>query len=178
MKINSNIGILRFLKKKVVKICVLSTSVVGLSISSTLSFAKYRNEYYGGANAGTAKFGTWLIQSEKTPIDVPTNARSGWYAFVATFSISFSTSEVDRCYTLKVKAVDYNTNASNYNNANAAINFSFYLTDNVDVYTIKRTENNGTFNSEFVDTNVSNTLMNNSGLTFKSNNIYMTRSTL
>ena len=172
MKINSNIGILRFLKKKVVRLCIMGTSLVGLTVSSTLSFAKYRDEYYGGGNAGTAKFGSWLIESENTPIDVPNNARSGWYAFLATFSLSFSTSEVDRSYTLKIKAINHDENVNDFNNSKVADNFSFYLSENVDVYTISRSENNGVITSEFKDTNFSSTLMNGSSLSFSSDKIY------
>ena len=98
---------LRFLNKKTTKLCLLSAALVGLCLSSGYSFAKYRDENYGGGNAGAAKFGDVLIYSDYSRIQIPKNlsydADYGFYAFVASFRLEFQSSEVQRSYSLNLR---------------------------------------------------------------------------
>ena len=166
-------GILRLLKKKAFKLSTLGVSLVGLLVSSGISFAKYIDTNYGGGNAGAAKFGSWHVTSSTTPIDVPNNAPDGWYAFLATFSITFSESEVSREYTFKVKNVKSSEEANNYDDASVSSSSSFYLNSNSKIYTITSTESNGNVTYSYKDSDVEKTLTENGGLTFTANNIYM-----
>ena len=166
-------GILRLLKKKAFKLSSLGVSLVGLLVSSGISFAKYIDTNYGGGNAGTAKFGSWHVTSSTTPVDVPNNAPDGWYALLATFSITFSESEVSREYTLKVKNVQSSEEANNYDDASVSSSSSFYLSSNSKIYTITSTESNGNVTFSYKDSDVEKTLTENNGLTFTANNIYM-----
>ena len=137
-------GILRLFKKKTFKLSVLGLALVGLLISSGTSFAKYKDENYGGGNAGAAKFGTWTITQSIVRVNIPENRQEGYYAFVADFNVTFSEGEVAREYTLKVKAVDntVTANETNFNSASKA-NAIYYFLDSSTlnattlVYTIK-----------------------------------------
>ena len=53
-KITKKYKWLRFLNYKTTKLAVLSAALFGLCLSSGASFAKYRDENYGGGNAGIA----------------------------------------------------------------------------------------------------------------------------
>lgn len=105
----------RFFKKKVVKLSLVGVSLVGLLVSSGHSFAKYIDQNYGNGNAGAAKFGSWSITSSTVNVKFPDGAPEGYYAFIASFTVSFTEGEVAREYTLKVKGVDDSTTASEAN---------------------------------------------------------------
>ena len=47
----------KLFRKKVFKLGLVGTSLLGLMISSGFSFAKYIDTNYGNGNAGAAKFG-------------------------------------------------------------------------------------------------------------------------
>ena len=122
-------GILRLFKKKAFKLSVLGVALIGLLISSGTSFAKYRDENYGGGAAGTAKFGTWSITQSIVSVNFPEDRKEGYYAFVADFNVYFSEGEVAREYTLKVKAVsnDVTANETSFNNSKKADAIYYYL---------------------------------------------------
>ena len=116
MNSNKYIRVLsRVFRKKAFKLSMVGISLVGLLISSGHSFAKYRDENYGGGNAGAAKFGSWSITSSTVNVKFPDGAPTGYYAFIASFTVSFTEGEVAREYTLKVKGVDDSTTASEAN---------------------------------------------------------------
>lgn len=116
MNSNKYIRVLsRVFRKKAFKLSMVGISLVGLLISSGHSFAKYRDENYGGGNAGAAKFGSWSIASSTVNVKFPDSAPTGYYAFIASFTVSFTEGEVAREYTLKVKGVDDSTTASEAN---------------------------------------------------------------
>ena len=116
MNSNKYIRVLsRVFRKKAFKLSMVGISLVGLLISSGHSFAKYRDENYGGGNAGAAKFGSWSITSSTVNVKFPDGAPTGCYAFIASFTVSFTEGEVAREYTLKVKDVDDSTTASEAN---------------------------------------------------------------
>ena len=62
---------LRFLNKKATKLSILGVALIGLCLSSSYSFAKYRDENYGGGNAGAAKFDFGKITYTPTTIRQP-----------------------------------------------------------------------------------------------------------
>ena len=72
-KITKKYKWLRFLNYKTTKLAVLSAALFGLCLSSGASFAKYRDENYGGGNAGAAKFGDAIIYSDYSRIQIPSN---------------------------------------------------------------------------------------------------------
>ena len=168
-------GILRLFKKKNFKLSLVVLSLVGLLASSGASFAKYRDENYGGGNAGTAKFGSWTINNAMDPINVPSDASKGWYAFKASFSISFTAGEVKRNYTLKIKDVDISSTADNFNSLAVSGALSFFLPASPGtIRTITRSTNsNGEVISTVQNSGVENILLSRSDISFTSNNIYM-----
>ena len=102
----------KLFKKKSFKLSLVFLSLLGMLASGGHSFAKYRDENYGGGNAGAAKFGSWSITSSTVNVKFPDGAPTGYYAFIASFTVSFTVGEVAREYTLKVKGVDDDTSAS------------------------------------------------------------------
>ena len=107
--------------------------------------------------------------------NVPSNATYGWYAFKASFSISFTEGEVRRAYTLKIKDVNMSSNADNFNSLDVSSKLTFNLPDNPGtIRTITRSASStGEVTSKVVDRDVENTLMQRSDISFTSNNIYM-----
>ena len=105
----------KLFKKKSFKLSLVFLSLLGMLASGGHSFAKYRDEKYGGGNAGAAKFGSWSITSSTVNVKFSDNAPKGYYAFIASFTVSFTEGEVAREYTLKVKGVDDSTTASEAN---------------------------------------------------------------
>ena len=91
---------LRFLNKKATKLSVLGFALVALCISSNYSFAKYRDENYGGGNAGTAKFGEANLTFNPVVIQTPSIMESkthfGYYAILATFNVNIGASDTMR----------------------------------------------------------------------------------
>jgi hypothetical protein len=175
MNKNKYMGILRLIRKKAFKLSTLGVSLVGLLVSSGISFAKYIDSNYGGGNAGTAKFGSWHVFSNTTAIEVPDNAPNGYYAFLSTFEINFTESEVNRTFTLKIKNVAASEDYSDFDNAKAHSSSKFYLDSNSSVHTITSTGSEGNVTYSYVENNVEALLMDNSKLTFSANNIYMKR---
>ena len=111
---------LKKVKKKYIKLCLLATSLIGLMVSSGFSFAKYRDENYGGGNAGAAKFGAKISNTTKfvhLPTMGGTNAPYGYYAFIAEFNVDFTECEVNVKYNLGLKLCGrYSTNYDNPEN--------------------------------------------------------------
>ena len=171
-----NNSLLLFNKKVV---CMVGKSLVGLLISSGNSFAKYRDENYGGGNAGAAKFGSWSITSSTVNVQFPDNAPKGYYAFIASFTVSFTEGEVAREYTLKVMGVDYSTPASveNFNAYDKTPDNVYYCLDSTKgfnatskIYAIHNSAVIGTGNE-----NVVGTLLGDSTkfTTFETDQVYL-----
>lgn len=114
-KITKKYKWLRFLNYKTTKLAVLSAALFGLCLSSGASFAKYRDENYGGGNAGAATFGdvtiSYIEDDAVTTINLPKEGSSssednpdvGWHAFIATFMMTIRPSEVKRAISLSIK---------------------------------------------------------------------------
>ena len=121
----------KLFKKKSFKLSLVFLSLLGMLASGGHSFAKYRDENYGGGNAGAAKFGSWSITSSTVNVKFPDGAPTGYYAFIASFTVSFTEGEVAREYTLKVKGVDDDTSASaeNFNNPSMTPSNVYYCLD-------------------------------------------------
>ena len=121
----------KLFKKKSFKLSLVFLSLLGMLASGGHSFAKYRDENYGGGNAGAAKFGSWSITSSTVNVKFPDGAPTGCYAFIASFTVSFTEGEVAREYTLKVKGVDDATVASaeNFNNPSMTPSNVYYCLD-------------------------------------------------
>ena len=121
----------KLFKKKSFKLSLVFLSLLGMLASGGHSFAKYRDENYGGGNAGAAKFGSWSITSSTVNVKFPDGAPTGYYAFIDSFTVSFTEGEVAREYTLKVKGVDDDTSASaeNFNNPSMTPSNVYYCLD-------------------------------------------------
>ena len=125
----------RFCAKKKFKLLLTGLAFFGLLISGSHSFAKYIDNNYGSGNAGAAKFGNWSVEYRTTPINIPDEVSSnGVYAFVADFKVAFSEGEVKRAYTLKVKDVDSNVDANDFNSASVRSGSYYYLNSAVNVF--------------------------------------------
>ena len=151
----------RVFRKKAFKLSMVGISLVGLLISSGHSFAKYRDENYGGGNAGAAKFGSWSITSSHVNVKFPDEHPEGYYAFIASFTVSFTEGEVAREYTLKVKGVDDSTPASveNFNAYDKTPDNVYYCLDSTKgfnatskIYAIHNSAVIGTGNENVVGT--------------------------
>ena len=172
MKIKINTRFLsRFCAKKKFKLMLTGLAFFGLMISSGHSFAKYIDNNYGSGNAGAAKFGSWSVEYKTTPINIPDDASSnGVYAFVADFKVTFSEGEVKRAYTLKVKDVDSNVDAANFNSASVRSGSYYYLSDAVNVYTAVKGADN---NYVVVKSGVASSLTSGKYTSFDTNTIYL-----
>ena len=96
----------KLVKKKVFKLGLVGTSLLGLMISSGFSFAKYIDTNYGNGNAGAARFGAKIENTTKfiyLPTIGGTNSPRGYYAFAAEFCVDFSECEVKTKYNLGLK---------------------------------------------------------------------------
>lgn len=106
----------KLFRKKVFKLGLVGTSLLGLMISSGFSFAKYIDTNYGNGNAGAARFGVSVTNNTKfiyLPDDLST-FKSGYYAFVADFSVDFTKCEVKTQYNLNLKICEeYSTDYDN-----------------------------------------------------------------
>jgi hypothetical protein len=106
----------RVVKKKYIKLCLLASSLVGLMVSSSFSFAKYRDENYGNGNAGAARFSINVTNDTKF-IYLPDNLdgyESNYYAFLASFCVDSSECEVKTKSNIYLKLCDeYSTNYDN-----------------------------------------------------------------
>ena len=103
-KITKKYKWLRFFNYKTTKLAVLSVALFGLCLSSGASFAKYRDENYGGGNAGAAKFGNVIIGDRDNYQQLPTSFESGnIHVFKIGFSISISNFEVKSFLTFDLR---------------------------------------------------------------------------
>ena len=170
-KITKKYKWLRFLNKKVTKLSILGTSLVGLCISSGASFAKYIDTNYGNGNAGAARFKVSVTNDTRfiyLPDDLST-FKMGYYAFVAEFCVDFSECEVKSKYDLYLKICgEYSTN---YDSPLAGGTQTYFLLpSNIDyMYTIE----GGVLDDKhtFVEDDVAYKLTNNYEV-FTSNKVY------
>lgn len=95
----------KLFKKKSFKLSLVFLSLVGMLASGGHSFAKYRDENHGNGNAGAARFGIELVYYPKTisTKDIRSTNKLGYYAFVASFYVSFEECEVKTKYSLSLK---------------------------------------------------------------------------
>ena len=110
-KITKKYKWLRFLNYKTTKLAVLSAALFGLCLSSGASFAKYRDENYGGENAGAAKFEYGKITPDFKSIQEPKSSnglKQGVHAFSREFCLEIPKVEVSIAYTLKLRLVAQN----------------------------------------------------------------------
>ena len=94
---------LRFLNKKATKLSMLGVALMGLCLSSSYSFAKYKSENYGGGAAGVATIGSVNTESVVIKAELINGASTGLYCFSAEFYIDISASEVRRMYSLDLR---------------------------------------------------------------------------
>ena len=161
----------RIFRKKAFKLSMVGISLVGLLLSSGHSFAKYRDENYGGGNAGAAKFGSWNVEYTTTPIKIPDEtSNNGIYAFIADFKVSFSEGEVKRAYTLKVKDVESSVDPANFNSVSARSGSYYYLSGTNNVWTAVKDDEN---NFVVVKDNVASRLTGGKYTSFAVNTIYL-----
>lgn len=133
-KITKKYKWLRFLNRKVTKLSVLGASLVGLCVSSGASFAKYKDENYGGGNSGLAKLGGGTIyynyEMNQTPAYLDVNTQLGFYAFIASFRIEFDESELARTFDLELRLSK--TPSTDYENYDKSLRSSFVYTGSSD----------------------------------------------
>ena len=112
-KITKKYKWLRFLNYKTTKLTVLSVALFGLCLSSGASFAKYRDENYGGGNAGAAKFEYGNIFYTPYTEEQPQSKEllsQGVYVFVREFQLEIPVVEVSISYTVKLRMLAPNIN--------------------------------------------------------------------
>ena len=163
-------NIKKFLKSQKAKLLLMSLCIVSLLSTSGVSFAKYYSENYSEDNATLAQFGSWNVQYSTTPINMPDNAPTGYYAYVASFKVSFTEGEVNREYTLKIKTASNDTVANSFDTTSAYTKANFYYPETTTIYTTTK-------NSEgaivATSSGVASSLTNNQMNSFSPNNIYM-----
>ena len=169
----------KVVKKKYIKLCLLAASLVGLMVSSSFSFAKYRNENYGGGNAGAARFSVNVTNDTKfiyLPDDL-SGYESNYYAFLASFCIDLSECEVNTKSNIYLKLCgEYSTNYdSPYKLEKGTTYFMLPSTASINPYTIE-----GDVNSEeqtLIKSDVANRLTKNKVNSFSLNKFYYGYST-
>lgn len=126
-KITKKYKWLRFLNYKTTKLAVLSAALFGLCLSSGASFAKYRDENYGGGNAGAAKFGGEIVSFDYKTYSIEKISAQyyGTYAFVAEFSIDFSNFEASFNYDISLKITANDSDIWSSNNPVNGTSFSY-----------------------------------------------------
>lgn len=102
-KIAKKCRFLRFLNKKITKLSVLGISLIGLCVSSGVSFAKFRSANYGGGAGSIAQLGTAKFSYDSTNVEILGDLNIGLYAFIASFNVQYSPSEVERNVTIDLK---------------------------------------------------------------------------
>lgn len=110
-KITKKYKWLRFLNYKTTKLAVLSAALFGLCLSSGASFAKYRDENYGGGDAGVVKFEYGTITPYSSPIQEPqkfANTKGGIHVFPCEFKLEIPTVETSISYSVKLRLVNIN----------------------------------------------------------------------
>ena len=125
----------KLFRKKVVKLGLVGTSLIGLMISSGFSFAKYIDTNYGSGGAGAAKFGAKVIYDENS-IQLPNELNEyyeGVYAFIASFRVDFTECEVKCDFNINIKLS--NENNSKYTD-DSDLNITYFtLGSSQTVYT-------------------------------------------
>ena len=96
------------LKNKSSKLYLLGFLLVGSLVSSSISFAKYVEEFKEHQQAGVADFKGYKVTYSSSPIPLPSTANDGIYAYVGYFKVEFESSEVRRSYSLSIKDVANN----------------------------------------------------------------------
>lgn len=137
-KITKKYKWLRFLNYKTTKLAVLSAALFGLCLSSGASFAKYRDENYGGGNAGVVKFEYGYVTYNPAPIQQPTdekNIKEGMHAFICEFYLEIPTVEVSISYSLKLRLVESNINDFDIDDDGLSGSSFFSESDNNAFYT-------------------------------------------
>ena len=165
---------LKKVKKKYIKLCLLAASLVGLMVSSSFSFAKYRDENYGNGEAGAAKFGM-SVTNETKFIYLPDNLNgyeSNHYAFLASFCIDLSECDVRTKTNISLKLCgEYSSNYdSPYKLEKGTTYFMLPSTASINPYTIE-----GDVSSEehtLVKSNVASLLTDNKVNSFSLNSFY------
>ena len=125
-KITKKYKWLRFLNYKTTKLAVLSAALFGLCLSSGASFAKYRDENYGGENAGVAVFQNGYINDVSAYVQVPTDLTEcsvEIHAFIIGFSLTINKMEVSVNTDLSLRlSPDDETNFEyEYSNLNSSL---------------------------------------------------------
>ena len=131
-KITKKYKWLRFLNYKTTKLAVLSAALFGLCLSSGYSFAKYRDENYGGGNGGIATMGDIVVSYNEAGTDntiqLPSIGKTtdgGWHAFIATIKVQFFNVEVKQKFTTTFKIS--NSSNSKFDDTSNVNDTSFYL---------------------------------------------------
>lgn len=164
----------KLVRKKVVKLGLVGTSLLGLMISSGFSFAKYIDTNYGNGNAGTAKFDGGTITFVKTVYHQSsiTSDDLGIYAHFAEFRLDFE-SEVASEYSLEIKFGEYGTGTWD-EPGNTDYSFYYNSTTQSQPYTVTIDDNDGT--CTLVKDNVGEIFFG-SGQTFSMDTVYVYEST-
>ena len=95
-------------KKKSFKLSLVFLSLLGMLASGGHSFAKYRDENYGGGNAGTAKFNFGEIIPVNRTIRQPTDKNEleqGRHLFEREFRLVIDEPEVSISYNVQLRLV-------------------------------------------------------------------------
>ena len=168
MKAKEIINIL--LKNKTYKLCLVSFLLVGSVVCSSVSFAKYIEEYKENQEAGVADFNGYSVSFSSSPISITNTAPIGTYAFKLSFKVNFDASEVKRAYSMEIKPVSATISPSSYDETSAYSNSAFYLQEVPStIYTSRVVSNN----AQIVSSGVASLLTNNDYSSFTANNVYL-----
>ena len=138
-----------------------------------VSYAKYYDENYVQNNAGIAKFGSWKVEYTTTPVNIPDDAKSGYYAYVASFRVSFTPGEVKREYSLKIKTAPQSSTFQEFDTMESYSDADFYYSTSTTIYT---TLKNSSGNIVATSSNVASTLTSSAFTSFSPNKIYISNS--
>ena len=165
-------NILKFLiKNKSSKLYLLGFLLVGSIVSSSVSFAKYVEEYKENQQAGVADFNGYKVTFSSSPIPLPSTASNGIYAYVGYFKVEFESSEVRRAYSLSIKDVANNVAPNTFETTPSYDLSSFYLSSVPS--TIYTSIVNSSNTSQVISSNVPSTITSNSITSFNANTIYL-----
>ena len=159
------------LKNKSSKLYLLGFLLVGSIVSSSVSFAKYVEEYKENQQAGVADFNGYKVTFSSSPIPLPSTASDGIYAYVAYFKVEFESSEVRRSYSMNIKDVASNVAPDSFESTPSYNVSSFYLSSVPStIYTSLVNSDN---TSQIINNNVASTITNNSITSFNANTVYL-----
>ena len=134
-KITKKYKWLRFLNYKTTKLAVLSAALFGLCLSSGASFAKYRDENYGGGSAGIALFTggrvSYRFQSIQTPPKMAAATHEGFYVFKASFWVEMYDSEVESVYSLKLRVTHDDETEYKEDNTNILASYTAFTLEGI-----------------------------------------------